>query len=339
MKALMYTEPGRVELRELPEPQVKPGTIKIRVDYVAFCGSDLHVVDHGMDNVPTPHLLGHESCGTIVALGEGMAELGWKLGDRVACAGASPCGECDDCKRGDDMFCKHRWRVRTFTEYALVRPNMIFRIPDGDDMLPYCLAEPCACALRGVDLMEIPAGATVALSGAGGIGSILLNLLLLHGGTKVTVFEPVASKRELALSLGAEYVVDPLTEDTVARGKEITQERGYDMVFEASGSPSAAPAMLDLVANKGKVMYFAVYPMQYELPVNLYRLYQKEASIHTAFTTTFHYHRVMNLIPKLQTEKIIGKVLPLSQGVEAFDLLRSSQYPKIVLECSDHKPV
>ena len=47
----------------------------------------------------------------------------------------------------------------------------------------------------------------------------------------------------------------------------------------------------------------------------------------------------MNLIPKLQTEKIIGKVLPLSQGVEAFDLLRSSQYPKIVLECSNHKPV
>ncbi|HVI43103.1 MAG TPA: hypothetical protein VM577_21045, partial [Anaerovoracaceae bacterium] len=109
----------------------------------------------------------------------------------------------------------------------------------------------------------------------------------------------------------------------------------YDVVFEASGVPAAAPPILEIIANKGTAVYFAVFPMEYELPVNLYKLYSKEGRIQTVYTTNYNYPRVIELIPKLQMDKIIGTILPLDEGAKAWDLFHQSIYPKIMLKCSE----
>ena len=210
---------------------------------------------------------------------------------------------------------------------------MGLRIPKGGSPLHYCLSEPCVSAMRGIDLSELRLGDTVAISGVGGIGSIILNMLALRGGTRITAIDPVPQKRELALQLGAQHVIDPANEDMRARIKEITDGRGYDVFFEVSGSPRAAPQVLKNLAPKGKAMMFAVYPPDYELPVNLYRMYLKEARMQTVFTTIYNYPRALELIPRMQMDKLIGKVLPLEQAQEAFDLFHQSIYPKIVLKC------
>lgn len=336
MKALVWTEGTRVEVKEVPEPQVGPGLAKVKMSYAALCATDVHMVDQHLYGAQPPRTLGHEGCGVICELGEGMAELGWKVGDRVTFSGYSPCGMCDDCKRGDDVFCKHMFASPKFAEYTLTRANMMFKIPEEvEDIRPYCLAEPCASAMRGIDLADIKIGDNVAISGTGGIGSIILNMLMLRGGTRVTVFEPAASKRELALKMGADYVVDPFSEDIIARTMDITHGRGFDVVFEASGVPKAAPPVLEMIANKGTAVYFAVYPMDYELPVNLFKLYAKEGRIQTVFSTNYNYPRVVELIPKLRMDLIIGKEYPLSQGPEAWDMFHKSIYPKIVLNCQE----
>ena len=157
--------------------------------------------------------------------------------------------------------------------------------------------------------------------------------MLLAGGAKVTAIDPVREKRELALSMGAEYALDPLSDDLEARSGEITGGCGFDHVFEVSGSPKAADVCLDMVAHCGKVTYFAVFPPEYEMPLNLYKLYMKEASIQTVFTSHYLFPRAVNLMPRVQTDKIIGKILPLSQALEAFELFKESKYPKILLEC------
>jgi len=335
MKALMFVAPGKVEMGELPEPEVRPGTVKLKINYAAWCATDVHIVDHGLYGMRPPMPLGHEACGTIIELGDGADKLGWKIGDRVSVASLFPCGHCDSCKRGADVWCATPSMMPAFTEYGVAPTNGIFKIPDDVvDIAPYCLAEPSASAMRGIDLADIRLGNTVAISGTGGIGSIILNMLLLRGGTRVTVIEPVAAKREMAMQMGAQFTIDPFNEDVVARSIEITEGRGFDVVFEASGSPKAAPAVLDMIANKGKAVYFAVFPMDYELPVNLFKLYYKEGRIQTVFTTIANYPRVMDLIPRLQTDKIIGAIMPLDQAVESFELFHKSIYPKIVLKCS-----
>jgi (R,R)-butanediol dehydrogenase/meso-butanediol dehydrogenase/diacetyl reductase len=174
----------------------------------------------------------------------------------------------------------------------------------------------------------------VAISGIGGIGSIMLNLLVLSGATRITAIDPVAAKRTLALDMGARRVLDPINDDLEARALEITDGEGFDYVFEMSGSPKAAEPALKIMGKCGTVIYFAVYPPTYEMPLNLCELYMKEGRIQTVFTAHTLMPRSINLIPRMQTEKIIGKVLPLSRGAESFDLFHQSIYPKIVLDCS-----
>ena len=335
MKALFYTAKNKVEMGELPEPQIRPNAVKIKVDYCALCATDIHIVTHGLYGLPTPWPLGHEGCGTIIEVSDEAAKLGWKTGDKVAVASGGPCGVCDECKRGNDIFCKNPTSAPMLTEYAVVPTTMIFRIPDSENIKHYCLAEPCASAMEGIDLADIKLGQTVAISGIGGIGSIILNMILLRGGTKVTAIDPVASKRELAFSIGAQHVIDPLNEDLVKRAMEITDGRGFDRIFEVSGVPAAAPPVLKMLANKGKAIYFAVYPMDYELPVNLYEMYSKEASLQTVFTSVYNYPRVMDLIPRLQMDKIISVEYTLDHAEDAYQMFFESKHPKIIVKCSN----
>lgn len=343
MRALVYTEPGKCEMQERPEPMLTPDMhdmMKVRIDYCAMCATDVHIVTMGLYGMPAPWVMGHESCGTVMEVNPG-AEPYFKVGDKIAMNISRPCGCCDQCKRGNDIFCTNSKRGTStgFTEYCLVHPAQCFKIPEdsGVDPMYYCLCEPMASAMDGMDLADIKIGNTVLLSGCGSIGSIILNMLLLRGCTKVTVSDPMPEKRALALSLGAQYVIDPTKEDIIERGKEITGGRGYDVIFDAAGVPKAAPPLLKMIAPKGTLVYFAVFPMDYELPVNLYQLYLKEGRIQTVYTTIYNFPRVIELIPRMQLDKIVTKVLPLSQGVEAFNLFLESQNNKIVVKCSDYE--
>ena len=105
----------------------------------------------------------------------------------------------------------------------------------------------------------------------------------------MTAIDPVASKRELALRMGAQYAIDPFHENLEERAMELTNGLGYDMVFEVSGSPKASEPCLKIMAKGGTVVYFAVYPPNYEMPLNLYELYRKEGRIQTVFTDPSHH--------------------------------------------------
>ncbi len=224
-----------------------------------------------------------------------------------------------------------------FTEYCTAQPQQCFKIPgnSGVDSKYYCLAEPMASAMDGMDLAQVKIGDNVLLQGCGAIGSINLNMLLLKGGANVTVSDPVPEKRALALKLGAQHVIDPTKEDIVKRGMEITNGRGYDILYDVAGVPKAAPAMLDLLAYGGTVVYFAVFPMDYYLPVNLYDLYAKEGRIQTVFTNFYNYPRVIDLIPRMQLDTIVTREMKLSDGVEIFNAFLESRNNKIIVKCSE----
>lgn len=185
-----------------------------------------------------------------------------------------------------------------------------------------------------MDLVGIKHGSSVAVSGVGGIGSIMLNMILMSGASKITAIDPVESKRKLSLEMGAQYVIDPINENIEKRAAEITDGNGFDYVFEMSGSPKASEPALEILARCGTAVYFAVYPPKYEMPLNLYNLYMKEGRIQTVFTTPSIVPRTINLIPRLQMDKIIGKIMPLSSAVESFQVFNKSIYPKILLDCS-----
>ena len=338
MKAIWWTGPNKIELlSNVPVPEVKPGTVKVKNAYAALCATDLHIVSMGAMNVVMREGgqgLGHEGSGVIVEMGAGTEKSGLKVGDKVVMYPGAPCGECENCKNGLPQYCANAGRFNTFCEYAVVPSSGVYKIPDDADLRAYALVEPSVCVIRAMDLSPIRHGQTVLVSGVGGIGSILLDMVVHSGAAKITVSDPVVQKRENALAMGAQHAIDPVSENLIVRGNEITGGRGYDHVFEVSGVPEAAQPCLELMAKCGTVTYFAVFPPDYEMPLNLHELYMKEGRIQTVFTNPDIVHRAINLMPRLQTDKIIGKVYDLADGMEAIDMFHKSIYPKILLKCN-----
>jgi (R,R)-butanediol dehydrogenase/meso-butanediol dehydrogenase/diacetyl reductase len=334
MKQLWFAAENRVELREVEIPQVERNQVKIKIAYTALCATDVHQVSMGLLGAKPPMPLGHEASGVIEELGVGTENSGLHVGDKVCLFPVTSCGICPACKSGEHQYCENSQTTGAFAEYVVTDISAVFKIPDDADLKKYCLVEPANCTIRAMDLVGIRHGCSVAVSGVGGIGSIMLNMILLSGGAKITAIDPVESKRKLALAMGAQYVIDPIQESIENRAKEITNGAGFDYVFEMSGSPQAAEPALKILAKCGTMVYFAVYPPNYEMPLNLYNLYMKEGRIQTVFTTTTIMPRTINLIPRLQLDKIIGKIMPLSDGVESFEIFNQSIYPKILLDCS-----
>jgi len=338
MKAIWWTGPDRIELlTDVPVPKVEPGMVKVRIAYSALCATDIHMVSMGaMGAVMADggQGLGHECSGVVVELGSGTGLSGLSIGDKVVLYPGAPCGQCENCKNGIPQYCRNGSRSGTFAEYAVVPASGVYKLPADADLMHYSLVEPTVCAIRAMDLSPVRHGQTVLVSGVGGIGSIVLDLIVHSGSAKLTVSDPVAQKRENALCMGAQYTIDPVGENLVKRGREITGGKGYDHIFEVSGVPAAAPPCLDLLAKCGTVTYFAVFPPSYELPLNLHELYMKEGRIQTVFTNPGIVHRAIALMPRLQTDKIIGRVYDLADGMAAIGMFHKSIYPKILLKCS-----
>lgn len=334
MKQLWFVAENEVALKEVKIPEVGPNQVKIKIAYAALCATDVHQVTMGVLGAKPPMALGHEASGVIEELGEGAEKTGLKVGDKVSLYPVTSCGLCPECKKGHPQYCVNAQTTGAFAEYVVTDASAVFKIPDDADLMHYSLVEPANCTLRAMDLAQIPHGAKVAVSGIGGIGSILLNQVILSGASKITAIDPVESKRRMAHEMGAQYIIDPFNEDLVARSMEITNGEGFDYIFEVSGSPKAAEAPLKMMGKCGVVVYFAVFPPKYELPLNLYELYMKEGRIQTVFTTTSIMPRTIDLLPRMQMDKIIGKVMPLDQAVEAIKLFEESIYPKILLDCN-----
>jgi len=337
MKAIWWTGPNKIELlHDVPVPEVVPGTIKVKIAYTAICATDVHMVSMGAMGAVMPEggrPLGHESSGEIVEMGPGTEYSKLKVGDKVAIYPIPPCGVCDNCKNGLHQYCENADLIGLFSEYVVLSPSGLYKIPDDADLKAYALTEPANCVVRAMDLSPIRHGQTVLVSGVGGIGSILLDTVIHSGAAKITVSDPVAQKRENALAMGALHAIDPVNEDLIAKGLEITDGKGFDHVFEVSGVPAAAPPCLDLLAKCGTITYFAVFPPDYEMSLNLHELYMKEGRIQTVFTNPAIMHRVINLMPRLQTDKIIGKIYDLEDGMEAIEMFHKSIYPKILIKC------
>lgn len=335
MKSLYFARPDVIELWDVDEPTPGFGQVKVKTAYASICATDIHQVTMGVLGAKPPMPLGHETSGTIVELGPGTESSGLAIGDKVTAFPVSVCGQCDNCTAGRRQYCRNAVPFGGFSEYYVTSATSVFKLPEEADLKSYTIVEPLACAIRAMDLAPISHGQTVAISGVGGIGAIVMNTILLSGGAKVSVIEPVESKRATALDLGCLHAIDPSKQDVVAEAMSITSGKGFDIIFEASGAPKAAEPALASLGACGRMVYFAVYPPNYILPVNLYELYLKEASIHTVFTSPDIFPRAIDLIPRLALDRIIGPEMPLSQALEAIDMFHSGQYPKIILNCSE----
>jgi (R,R)-butanediol dehydrogenase/meso-butanediol dehydrogenase/diacetyl reductase/L-iditol 2-dehydrogenase len=315
---------GVIGVVDFPEQPLGPEDVRIRVAYAAICGSDPHLAE-GFFGTDVPIGLGHEISGVVEALGDAAHRNGLRIGDRVAGNFLRFCGTCRPCQEGRQQFCEHiqEYNRPGMAETVTWHESQVYRLPDDVSLLKGCLLEPTSVAVRIADKTRIRVGDRVAVCGGGPIGPL-------------TMIEPIADRREMALRHGAQFVIDPITENQFERADEYTSGRGYDIVIDASGSTRAVQGLLDIAAKGATVIYGAMYPHDFAMPLNLSDyLYLKELTLTGVFVSPYAFPRALQILPHLDVTEMTAAVFDLEQAAAAFEAHMSGAHPKVVIRCND----
>ena len=326
MKGYVPLTSKTVQLKQFPIPVPAHGQVLVKIAYCAMCATDVHRMSGSIGTADKNTIIGHECSGVVVQVGPDTAHMGFKVGDRVVVDPNRYCHYCDACKK--DQKCTVMTVASRghgcFAEYKLCDVESCHHIPDRLSLKRAVMVEPVTSVMRAMDLAQIKQGQTVALSGAGGIGMLLLWAIKHTGASNITVIEPVEEKWELCRTLGAKNCINPFRENVYERCMELTGGAGFDYVFEVSGARSAAPVCTDIIGFGGNVVYFAVFPSDYELPLNLNKLYSKEGRIQTVFTHRTNFPRAVNFLADCDdaVDAVMGLEFPFDRVNDAFEAFK-----------------
>lgn len=257
MKAAVLHANEDLRYEEFPTPEVKPGTVKVRVRATGICGSDVPRVLHNGAHF-YPIVLGHEFAGDVVEVGESVSSL--KVGDTVSGVPLVPCLACADCQQGNYSLCKHYSFIGSreqgsFADFVVLpERNAVKYAPT----IPYeqaAMFEPSTVALHGLDVNGYRGGEDVAVLGGGTIGLFTMQWAKIFGAKSVTVFDIDEGRLALAKRLGADYTVNTRNEGFIAQAKQPTGGRGFGFVFETAGNTATMQMAFELAANKARVCF------------------------------------------------------------------------------------
>lgn len=265
MKAAVYEGIGRITYKDHPRPEVQPGSVLVKIMACAICGSDLRTYRYGHKTIKPPRVLGHESSGQIVAVGEGVTSV--KAGDRVVVTPGAGCCTCRFCQSGWQNMCNEKKIFSQhydggFAQYLLVpaiavNAGNINVIPDTVSYLEATLAEPLACVLNAHEAMDVKLGETVAVIGAGTLGCMHAEVAKGRGAGKVYLINRSSQRLQAAKVFGFDSYLDSSKVDVKEAIWADTAGRGVDAVFLAAGNAEACEMGLSIVGKMGRVNFFS----------------------------------------------------------------------------------
>ncbi|MCC6456435.1 MAG: zinc-binding dehydrogenase [Caldilineaceae bacterium] len=331
---------GEVEVREIAEPDVAPGRVLLEVKAAGVCGSDLHMwrENHSWA-IKLPLVLGHEFCGIVAAVGEGVN--GFAVGDRVACeTAAEVCGRCVYCLSGNYNLCPNRLGYGAladgaFTRYVNARPQILHHIPDNVPFEHAALTEPICVAYNAlVEKTTMRPGDLVVIQGPGPIGIMALQIVRLRGaGTIVVLGTDVDKQRlEVAAELGAHHTVNIQHENAAALVRSLGDGFGADLVVDCTGVSRALQQSMDLVRPNGRITKIGWGPQP--LDFSLDPIVGKAVTLQGSFSHTYPtWERVLGLLStgQVNLEPVIGGVYPLDEWETAFHRMEEGHSVKSVL--------
>jgi L-iditol 2-dehydrogenase len=333
--------PGQLELRDVPEPSVRPGAVRVEVKACGICGWDIEMWQHRMANpVTVPVIQGHEFCGVVEQVGPGVE--GWRVGDPVACeTSAVICGTCRWCRSGDYQLCPGRKGFGygvdgAFARYVVVRQEILHRMPQGLSFEEAALTEPfCVAHHSLVDQARIAPGDTVLVIGAGPIGLTCSQVAKACGARKVLLAARRRGDHRLALALAQGWADEGITAEDGEVVESVLRQTGgdgADVVADCAGNAGALDTAIRSVRRMGRIVKVGWGPEPYGRSLD--DLLRKSA----ALVGTFGHNRrnwnaVLDMLGdgRLKAKPMISHVLPLSSWLEGFQLVEDRKAVKIVL--------
>jgi len=324
MKALVFEQPQRAAVRDIDVPTIAADEVLVRSRNVGICHSDFELYE-GRYIIPIsyPIIPGHEWSGEIAEVGSLVTTL--EEGDRVV-------GECV-VNNGNDHF---GFSISgADAEYFVAKASWLHRIPDelsfsqGAFVEPFSVAYSAAVAANGIDASD-----EVAVVGGGPIG-LLCALAATTMGAAVTVIEPQAHRRALALEIGARAVIDPAAGPVTAQASEATGGRGFDVVLEAAGAPAAMASAFPIAALGGRVVLVGI-DVGGTAPVEIGLIQSKALQVRGIIGSSGLWPRTIRFMATsgIDLTPLLSATFPLGDGTAALDAARdTSRNVKVQIEC------
>jgi L-iditol 2-dehydrogenase len=348
MRAAFITAVDSVEVRETGEPSLDPRGATMKVEACGICGTDARTFFNGDPRAPFPWVLGHEPVGILDEVGP-QAELppGVQQGDRVFLGSILTCGECRWCVDGFQNLCQRHLLYGydpfpgAFADRAAVPPiatkNLIKLPPELPSDLA-TTADPFACALNGIEMLDIRLGDVVVIVGAGPIGCWQAVMARDRGAGRVYLTDVNGERLKVALDVVGSFVDDAWVtgdDDPVAEVMSRTAGDGADRVSVAAPSKQAQQVALEMAANRARIVYFAGLPKHDPVSsLDMNQLHYKELAILGAYGATHRQYRItMGYLDRRQEDlgRVVTHRFPLGRITEAFETIRSGAGLKIVV--------
>ena len=343
MLAAVLENLGELRLREVVDPEIDDDSALMRVETVCICGSDVRIFRHGNPRVTPPAIIGHETAGTIVKTGKNVTRV--KEGDRVALGADVPCGQCRWCRNGLGNNCAINYAVGyqipgAFAHYMKL-PKLLL---DEGPVTPFSenlefdeasLAEPLACAINGLELVNMRLGKTVVIIGLGPIGCMMIDLARVMGAIQVIGVQRSPLRMEIARAYEADVYIASAEEDVVARCREETGGEGPDIVITTCGSVEAHEQAVEMVAHRGYVNLFGGLPKGAR-PMSILSntIHYKECFLTGSHGSVPRQHETaVRLLERgaVRVKPLITHHFPLTQIAEAFGTMESRNGMKIAV--------
>jgi L-iditol 2-dehydrogenase len=338
MKAVVLHKIDDLRLEEVPAPGPPgPDEVRVRVRNVGVCGSDVHYYKRGRIGdfiVKEPMILGHETGGEVEEVGGNVTSL--KPGDKVALEPGIPCRKCTYCKEGRYNLCQSIFFWATppdhgsLCEYVVHPADFCYKLPPEVSTAEAAMIEPLAVGVHACNVGGVRPGSTVAVTGAGPIGLLAMQVALAYGAAAAIATDVSPARLALAQKLGAKVTINPAKEEVLKRIMEVTEGQGVDLLLECSGAAQAISQAPDIVKIGGLINWVGMtHPP--EVSLDVVKMIIREIRTQGTFRYANAYPIALNLAAagKISLKPLITARFPLEKAIEAIDLSASAKAEQI----------
>src|SRR5579863_6302728 len=340
MKALRKMQAGRgLSLETAPAPAIGPADVLVRVRAASICGTDLHI--YGWDRwsqgrIKPPVTLGHEFCGVVEKVGSEVEAI--KAGDFVSAEMHVNCGHCHQCRVGEAHICQNLKIIGidqdgAFAEFVKIPAANIVKLDPAISERYGAILDPLGNAVHTVLAGPI-AGRTALVTGCGPIGLMAIAMAKACGSSTVFATETNEQRRSMAKKMGADVVVNPGAEDSVARIKGETGGTGVDVLLEMSGNPAAIQQGFQALRAGGRASLLGI-PTE-SVPLDLVNdVIFKGATVQGIYGRRMYgtWVQMTALLKagRLNLDPLFGERTPMAKFENAFALLQGGLAGKILM--------
>ncbi|MCK7489133.1 MAG: zinc-binding dehydrogenase [Anaerotruncus sp.] len=325
--AILKEQKAPLVIEEVSTPQVGENEVLVKVVACGVCHSDLHYIDHGISTFKKPPIiLGHEASGIV----EESGTPDFEVGDRVLLPAVFSCGECDYCKSGRDNICRKMIMLGNsidgaYAQYIKVPAQDVLLMPDEIPLEEGCIiADAISTPYHAVvNRAKVKPGQRVLVVGCGGVGINVVQIASLLGA-EVIAYDIDPVKLEMAMDLGAKFIVNPNETDL----KEFLKQNGgfVDVALEVIGKPETIEIAYKSIGISGKLCVIGYTNQNISINPAKIMFFEQEI-IGSIGCPPKDYPKIMSLVvnERINIDKLIANRYPLEDINKALDELRESK--------------